>query len=148
MKNTAKQLLSALAFAAISNVAIAADHTVKMLNNGADGLMVFEPGFIRAEPGDTVTFVATDAGHNTASVVVPDGATAWNGAMGEEVTITLDKEGVYVYQCTPHLVMAMVGVIQVGSAVNKADAEAAASTLTSTMAMNQDRLAGYLSQIQ
>jgi hypothetical protein len=27
---------------------------------------------------------------------------------------TFDKEGVYAYQCTPHAVMAMVGVIQVG----------------------------------
>ena len=33
----------------------AADHVVKMLNNGADGMMVFEPGYLNVVPGDTVT---------------------------------------------------------------------------------------------
>ena len=38
--------------------------------------------------------------------------------INQEISITLDKEGVYVYNCTPHAMMAMVGVIQVGEATN------------------------------
>ena len=34
--------------------------SVKMLNKGADGAMVFEPSFVQAQPGDTVHFVAVD----------------------------------------------------------------------------------------
>ena len=35
-------------------------HEVKMLNSGADGIMVFEPAVIKISKGDTVNFVATD----------------------------------------------------------------------------------------
>ena len=44
--------------------AFAADFEVHMLNKGADGAMVFEPLLIRIAPGDTVTFIPTDKGHN------------------------------------------------------------------------------------
>jgi hypothetical protein len=42
--------------------------------------------------------------------------------MDEEVSVTLDGEGVYIYACDPHKVMAMAGVIQVGKATNLGDA--------------------------
>ena len=35
--------------------AYAANHEVKMLDNGKDGSMVFEPGYVNAKVGDTVT---------------------------------------------------------------------------------------------
>lgn len=100
-----------------------ADHTVELLNKGKDGAQVFEPGFVYAQPGDTITFVATDPTHNVKSVVIPAGAQDFKspGATmkkGEKYTITLSKEGVYVYECTPHTPMGMVGIIQVGKATN------------------------------
>ena len=95
-------------------------HEVKMLNSGADGIMVFEPAVIKISKGDTVNFVATDMSHNSASLdgMIPAGANSWNGALSQDISITFTEEGVYVYQCTPHAMMAMVGVIQVGEAVN------------------------------
>jgi hypothetical protein len=60
----------------------------------------------------------------------------------------LDVEGVYLYKCTPHAMMGMVGVIQVGEATNKADAEKAAEKLIGTMAMGKDRLDNYLAEIK
>src|SRR5690606_12111270 len=59
MKNKILPIVAVLAvlFAA---PAFGADHTVKMLNQGADGMMVFEPAFLKVAPGDTVTFVPTD----------------------------------------------------------------------------------------
>ena len=95
-------------------------HEVKMLNSGADGIMVFEPAVIKISKGDTVNFVATDMSHNSASLdgMIPAGADSWNGALSQDISITFTEEGVYVYQCTPHAMMAMVGVIQVGDAVN------------------------------
>ena len=35
-----------------------------------------------------------------------------------KITIELNAEGVYVYQCTPHIALGMIGVIQVGSPSN------------------------------
>ena len=30
------------------------------------------------------------------------------GGMNQDISVTLNKEGVYVYQCDPHAMMAMV----------------------------------------
>jgi pseudoazurin len=87
--------------------------------------------------------------HNSASVdgMIPAGANSWNGTINQDISITLDQEGVYVYQCTPHAMMAMVGVIQVGEAVNMDDVISAADTKKSGFVSNTDRLDEYLSRL-
>ena len=123
--------------------------TIEMKNEGSDGTMVFEPGVIKVSVGDTINFVLTDQLHNSASLpgMIPAGAEAWTGEINQEISITFDKEGVYVYNCTPHAMMAMVGVIQVGEASNINEIKSAASDLKSTFIKNNDRLDGYLSRL-
>ena len=121
----------------------AANFEVKMLNQGASGVMVFEPAFLKINTGDTVTFLATDAAHNSASIpgMLPNGASTWNGELSRDIAVTFDVPGVYGYQCTPHSMMAMVGVIQVGdNNANLDSAKAAADSFKSTFVMNQSRL--------
>ena len=108
-----KKVLLAMSLFLLSVPSFADDHYVRMLNNGEGGMMVFEPAVLKASVGDTVKFVATDMAHNSVSVFTPPGATPWKGAMNQEISITLDKPGVYIYECSPHAMMAMVGVIQV-----------------------------------
>ena len=125
----------------------AANHEVRMLNSGAEGFMVFEPAVVKAAVGDTVTFKATDMAHNSASIegMIPEGANSWNGAMSQDVTVTVNKEGVYVYQCTPHSMMAMVGVIQVGgSLANMASIQAKVASVKAGFVTNKERLDTYL----
>ena len=125
------------------------EHEVKMLNSGPGGSMIFEPAVIKVSVGDTVHFKATDLAHNSASVagMIPNGADSWAGQLSQDISVTLNTEGVYVYQCDPHVVMAMVGVIQVGDAVNMSDIEQAAQSMKSTFAMNSQRLEQYLSAL-
>ena len=82
-------------------------------------------GPIRVEPGDTVTFVPTDKGHNSASVVIPDGAEPWNGKLSQEIAVTLTVPGLYAYKCLPHFGLGMVGLIAVGDPSINLDAVAA-----------------------
>ena len=128
---------------------ISADYTVKMLNNGKEGLMVFEPSVLSIQPGDTVLFEATDVSHNSASIqgMIPQGAKPWTGAMSQDVKVTFDKEGVYVYQCTPHSMMAMVGVIKVGKPINLEKVREKAESQKQLFVMNKERLSGYLSEL-
>lgn len=93
-------------------------HTVLMLNadcNDANVVNVFEPAILRVKSGDSVTFLATDAGHNSASKrgMIPDGATPWNGALDEELTVTFTVPGIYGYICLPHYEWGMVGLVVV-----------------------------------
>ena len=125
------------------------EHIVKMLNSGDGGQMIFEPAVIKVSVGDTVHFKAIDAAHNSVSVdgMVPSGAASWASQLSQDISVTLDTEGVYVYQCDPHLIMAMVGVIQVGEAVNIDDIRNSASSYSANFLMNNDRLQSYLNQL-
>ena len=130
-----------------SSIAFSAEHEIKMLNFGSEGGMVFEPGFLKVNVGDRVNFVAVDISHNTESVegLIPAGATSWKGDINENVSVVIDKEGVYVYQCTPHIILGMVGVIQAGEPVNKDEVMANVGKIT--IAVNSERLTNYLAQV-
>lgn len=122
-----------------------------MVNSDASGqVMVFDPPFIKANIGDTVTFLPTDMLHNSQSVpgLIPSSASSWNGAMNEKITIELNTEGVYVYQCTPHIALGMIGVIQVGEATNLDNIKNSSSALESMIVMNKERVQEYISQVQ
>ena len=126
-----------------------ANFEVKMLNQGQDGVMVFEPSLLKINVGDTVTFKATDAAHNSASIpgMIPNGASSWNGELSRDISVTFDVPGIYGYQCTPHAMMAMVGVIQVDNNTENLDAvKIAASSFKTTFVMNQSRLDDLLSE--
>ncbi|MDN2565496.1 pseudoazurin [Aquibium sp. A9E412] len=119
-------LLAAGAMIAFAGAAQAEEHVIKMLNKGEKGVMVFEPDFVRAAPGDTVRFVPTDKGHNAETIkgMVPDGGETFKGKFNEEVVVTVDAEGVYGVKCAPHYAMGMVALIAVGEPVNADAAEA------------------------
>ncbi len=74
------------------------------------------PLVLFAQPGDTVTFVNM-IGHDTEAIegMMPAGAEGWKSKLGEEAyTITVEKEGAYIYKCNPHISTGMVGAIVVG----------------------------------
>ena len=136
--------------ALLSSFVTAENFDVKMVNADASGqVMVFDPPFIKANIGDTVTFLPTDMLHNSQSVpgLIPSSASSWNGAMNEKITVELNAEGVYVYQCTPHIALGMIGVIQVGNPTNIDDIRNSVSSLESMIVMNKERVQQYLSQV-
>jgi len=126
MKNILAIFAVAVSALLASVAANAAEHEVKMLNKGADGIMVFEPNVVKVAPGDSVHFIAADKGHNVESIdgMIPEGAAPFKGDMNKDVTVTLDKPGVYGFKCKPHYGMGMVGLIVVGEPVNKTAAAA------------------------
>nr|WP_223252204.1 plastocyanin/azurin family copper-binding protein [Paracoccus mutanolyticus] len=89
-----RMLIITAALTALAGPALAADHQVQMLNKGADGVMVFEPAFVQAEVGDTVTFVPTDKSHDVASLpgMLPEGEAEFESKLRRAVSdLTLDK---------------------------------------------------------
>jgi pseudoazurin len=143
-------ILFVLCLSVLSTITLAVGHEVKMLNSGSEGFMVFEPAVVKAAVGDTITFKATDMAHNSASIegMIPEGANSWNGAMSQDVTVTVNKEGIYVYQCTPHSMMAMVGVIQVGGSLSNMDSiQAKVASVKAGFVTNKERLDTYLGSL-
>jgi len=126
-----KLLLFALAVALAGPIE-AKTVTVKMLNSGAAGAMVFEPAFVKVSPGDSVTFAPTNPSHNAESItsMMPAGATPFKATVNQAITVKFTKPGVYGIKCAPHLGLGMVALVQVGSASpNLAQARAEAGKL-------------------
>lgn len=94
----------------------AKQYEVKMVNRNSLGAMSYEPSYLNIRPGDTVKFLRTAPGHNAAAIKTmwPEGATAYRGNINEEIEMTFEQEGTYGIECTPHMAMGMVMVIQVG----------------------------------
>jgi pseudoazurin len=99
-----------------------------MLNQGADGMMEYDPQLLHISLGDTVHFLATDKGHNAQSIdgMIPAGAQPFHGGTSEDLTVTFTVPGVYGYRCLPHGTLGMVGLVIVGSPVNESTAKSAA----------------------
>ena len=126
-------------------------YEVKMLSNLKGQSMVFEPPVITIKPGDSIKWIASNPGHNTASIdeMLPDGASSWNGGLNEELVIKFDKEGVYGYKCTPHYILGMVGLIIVGDKSSNFDAiSRTAEGIQEKFAVNKNRFSDYLDRVK
>lgn len=111
-----KLTLASILLAVGMSTAHAADSTIEMLNKRDDGAkMVFSEDIARIDVGDTITWIPTDKGHNVEFIAGPEG---WDlpkkSKLNKEVAITFDTVGIYVYQCTPHKSMGMIGIVAVG----------------------------------
>lgn len=95
---------------------LAADVQVQMLNKGEAGAMIFEPALVKISPGDSVTFLPTDKGHNVETIkdMIPAGAAPFKSKLNETFTVTFDTPGAYGVKCPPHFGMGMVGLVVVG----------------------------------
>jgi pseudoazurin len=104
-----------------NSVHAAETHVVKMLNQGAEGSMVFEPAFIKINAGDSINFEMSDAGHNAVTVAAPAGSVPFDTKYKPSTIVKFDVNGLYLYKCAPHAMMAMAGLIQVSDASNKTE---------------------------
>jgi len=104
----------------------ATEHVIKMLNKSGAKQMQFEPAFTMAAPGDTIKFVSVDKGHSVESIAEmwPEGAKPVKGGISQDVTVTVEKEGIYGVKCAPHYLMGMVALIEVGKPTNLEKAKA------------------------
>jgi len=109
---------------AMATSAFAEDVTVEMWNKDPDDKkrkMVFSEEIVTIEPGESVTWLATDKGHNVQLIDGPDGYDLpKKSKISKDVTITFDEPGVYVYVCTPHATMGMLGIVVVGELTQEA----------------------------
>ena len=121
-----KALMMTATLATLAGTAAAETHEVKMLNKGEAGAMVFEPGYVKAAPGDIVKFIPTDKSHNAENIegMLPEGVAEFKSGLNEEFELTVSAQGLYGIKCTPHYAMGMVALVQVGEAVNLDEAQA------------------------
>ena len=87
---------------------------IEMLNKRGKEKMLYGQDVARVEVGQTITWTPDSKGHNVQFISVPDGVEKVKSKLSKEFSYTFEQEGVYLYVCTPHASMGMIGMVIVG----------------------------------
>ena len=88
---------------------------IEMLNKRGKEKMLYGQDVARVEVGQTITWTPDSKGHNVQFVSVPEGVEKVKSKLSKEFSYTFEQEGAYLYVCTPHASMGMIGVVIVGN---------------------------------
>ena len=88
---------------------------IEMLNKRGKEKMLYGQDVARVDVGQTITWTPDSKGHNVQFVSVPEGVEKVKSKLSKEFSYTFEQEGVYLYICTPHASMGMIGVVVVGN---------------------------------
>ena len=90
---------------------------IDMLNKRDDGQrMVFSQDVVSIALGDTVKWVPTEPGHNVEFVSGPEGVELPpKSYINKEFSMKFETPGIYLYVCSPHSIMGMIGLVIVGN---------------------------------
>lgn len=140
-------LIALFAFAApVIAQELPMEYTAEMWNADPEDKarkMVFSDEVIKVAPGATITWLATNKGHNVEFIDGPDGVELpAKSKLGVDATVTLTEPGVYVYVCSPHVAMGMIAIVVVGEATPEQIAMAADAKLRGKSAVKLEELLG------
>ena len=99
----------------ISNNVVAASYEIEMLNKLEKEKMLFSKKVIKIDINDEVLWKSVDKGHNVEFIGMPDGALKYKSKISKDAVYKFSKVGIYLYQCTPHKAMGMIGIVVVGN---------------------------------
>ena len=105
-------IISAISF--FSSFASAENHTIDMLNKLGKERMLFSKKVISISLNDDILWKSVDKGHNVQFIGMPDGVAKYKSKISKDANYKFTKPGIYLYQCTPHKAMGMIGLVVVG----------------------------------
>ena len=104
----------AMTISLFSTYAIAENYTVEMLNKLGKERMVYSEKVLSIKVNDEITWKSVDKGHNVEFIGMPKGASKYKSKISKDAKYTFTQPGIYLYQCTPHKAMGMIGLVVVG----------------------------------
>ena len=94
---------------------------IDMLNKLEKEKMVYSIKIARVGIGDTIIWKSVDKGHNVEFVEMPDGVKKFKSKLSKDAEYKFDIPGIYLYVCTPHKSMGMIGLVVVGDDLSNLD---------------------------
>tara|TARA_Y100001936_G_scaffold93638_1_gene92203 strand:- start:621 stop:1064 length:444 start_codon:yes stop_codon:yes gene_type:complete len=94
---------------------------IEMLNKLGKEKMVYSIKIAKVDIGDTIIWKSVDKGHNVQFVEMPDGVEKFKSKINKDVEYKFEIPGIYLYVCTPHKSMGMIGLVVVGDDLSNLD---------------------------
>ena len=101
-----------------STYAMAENYTVEMLNKLGKERMVYSEKVLSIKVNDEITWKSVDKGHNVEFIGMPKGVSKYKSKISKDAKYIFTQPGIYLYQCTPHKAMGMIGLVVVGEDKN------------------------------
>ena len=114
IKLKSKSIILAMIISLFSTYAIAEDYTVEMLNKLGKERMVYSEKVLSIKVNDEITWKSVDKGHNVEFIGMPKGVSKYKSKISKDAKYLFTQPGIYLYQCTPHKAMGMIGLVVVG----------------------------------
>jgi len=121
IKLKSKSIILAMIISLFSTYAIAENYTVEMLNKLGKERMVYSEKVLSIKVNDEITWKSVDKGHNVEFIGMPKGVSKYKSKISKDAKYTFTQPGIYLYQCTPHKAMGMIGLVVVGEDKNNLD---------------------------
>lgn len=109
-----------MCFILFTSKSFSSEIIIDMLNKREDGeRMVYSQDIVNINVGETVKWKPKDGGHNVEFVAGPDNfELPPKSYINREVSIKFDIPGIYLYVCSPHSIMGMIGLVVVGEDIS------------------------------
>ena len=116
------KLLLAIFLLTFSSFANAKTLEIEMLNKLGKEKMLYSVKLAEVDVNDKIIWKSTTKGHNVEFVVMPKGVKKFKSKINKDATYEFKVPGIYLYQCTPHKAMGMIGIVVVGNDKSNLDA--------------------------
>jgi pseudoazurin len=117
-----KKILLLIFMLTFSSFANAKTVEIEMLNKLGKERMLYSVKLAEVDVNDKIIWKSTTKGHNVEFVVMPKGVKKFKSKINKDATYEFKVPGIYLYQCTPHKAMGMIGIVIVGNDKSNLDA--------------------------
>ena len=93
----------------------AGDITVEMLNKLGKEKMLYSVKVAKIDVNQKIIWRSKTKGHNVEFIGMPEGVKKFKSKINKDVEYEFKIPGIYLYQCTPHKAMGMIGLVIVGN---------------------------------
>ena len=110
-----KKIILSLCFIFFSFQLSAKTLEIEMLNKLGKEKMVYSVKVAKIDVDDKIIWKSVSKGHNVEFIGMPKGVKKFKTKINKDAEFIFKKKGVYLYQCTPHKAMGMIGLVIVGN---------------------------------
>lgn len=87
---------------------------IDMLNKLGKEKMVYSIKVAKIDVNDKIIWKHVSKGHNVEFIGMPKGVKKYKSKINKKAEFEFKVPGIYLYQCTPHKAMGMIGIVIVG----------------------------------